>query len=292
MENHSIQPPRHTAAGFFLHLLQGVLIGLGAVLPGLSGGVLCVVFGVYAPMMALLSHPLRAFRQYAPVLLPIALGMGGGFLGVSRLLGLLLNAYPDASVCVFAGLIAGMFPALFREAGKAKAKEYAAMGTAFTVVLALLAALDIAAVSISPHTGWYGFCGFCLALSIIAPGLSFSTLLMPLGLYTPFVEGIGALDGRILCPAGIAAVLTVLLLARVMHVLLERYHALVSYTIIGIVAAATLAILPYQSVLGGFVPCAVNSLCLAAGAAAAQLLDRLSRRVDAPETVRQKDSGR
>ena len=34
-----------------LRVLQGVLIGVGAVLPGISGGVLCVVFGIYKPVM-------------------------------------------------------------------------------------------------------------------------------------------------------------------------------------------------------------------------------------------------
>ena len=52
-----------TVGGFLIKLLQGVLIGLGAVLPGISGGVLCVVFGVYAPIMALLSNPFRAFKR-------------------------------------------------------------------------------------------------------------------------------------------------------------------------------------------------------------------------------------
>ena len=54
-----------------------------------------------------------------------------------------------------------------------------------------LGTLNVASVTITPNFGWYLFCGFCLALSVIAPGMSFSTLLMPLGLYTPFVDGIG-----------------------------------------------------------------------------------------------------
>ena len=45
-----------TIGGFIFKLFQGMLIGLGAVLPGISGGVLCVVFGVYAPIRALLSN--------------------------------------------------------------------------------------------------------------------------------------------------------------------------------------------------------------------------------------------
>ena len=40
-----------------LRVLQGMLVGVGAVLPGISGGVLCVVFGIYKPVMELLSNP-------------------------------------------------------------------------------------------------------------------------------------------------------------------------------------------------------------------------------------------
>ena len=45
-----------------LLFFQGVLIGTGAILPGISGGVLCVAFGIYEPMMAFLSHPISSFK--------------------------------------------------------------------------------------------------------------------------------------------------------------------------------------------------------------------------------------
>ena len=53
-----------------LQVLQGVMIGVGAVLPGISGGVLCVVFGIYKPVMELLSNPFRRFRTHVPKLPP------------------------------------------------------------------------------------------------------------------------------------------------------------------------------------------------------------------------------
>ena len=52
-------------------VIQGALIGLGAVLPGISGGVLCVVFGIYKPIMELLSHPIKNFKTHVPKLLPV-----------------------------------------------------------------------------------------------------------------------------------------------------------------------------------------------------------------------------
>ena len=58
---------------------QGALIGLGAVLPGISGGVLCVVFGIYRPVMELLSSPFKRFRTHVPKLLPVIIGAAVDF---------------------------------------------------------------------------------------------------------------------------------------------------------------------------------------------------------------------
>ena len=51
-------------------LLCGALIGAGAILPGVSGGVLAVVFDVYRPMMETLAHPGRGIRKYWHIFLP------------------------------------------------------------------------------------------------------------------------------------------------------------------------------------------------------------------------------
>lgn len=93
---------------FFIRIVQGALIGLGAVLPGISGGVLCVIFGIYKPVMELLSHPFRNFKTHVPKLIPVIIGMGVGFLGIANLLAFFLEKYPNPSVCLFVGLIAGM----------------------------------------------------------------------------------------------------------------------------------------------------------------------------------------
>ena len=270
---------------FLIRLMQGALIGLGAVLPGISGGVLCVVFGIYQPIMELLSHPFRALKKHAEMLLPVLIGLCAGFLGIAKLLGFLLNRYPDASVCLFAGLIIGMLPSLFREGRKkgSSPKDYAALGITFAVVLALLMTLRFVSVSITANAGWYVLCGFCLALSIIAPGMSFSTLLMPLGLYTPFVEGIGNFDFSVLIPGGIGAVVTVILFARLVNRLLDRYYSTVSHAIIGIVIAATLPIIPYAGFVSSVTAAIVNTCCLTGGVAATLLLDHVNSKVEVPE---------
>ena len=260
-----------------LRVLQGVLIGVGAVLPGISGGVLCVVFGIYKPVMELLGDPIRKFRTHVPKLLPVIVGGAVGFLGVAKILAFFLEAYPAPSVCLFIGPITGMLPSLFREANeKGRVKNaWVPLAVAFVVILALLISLNLFSITITPNFGWYVFCGFCLALSVIAPGMSFSTLLMPLGLYTPFVDGLGSLDFSILVPAGIGAVVTVICLARAVDALFDHFYAYAFHAIIGIVIAATIMIVPVDSFtsLGS---AAVNVVCLAVGVAAALALDRFN----------------
>ena len=264
-----------------LQVLQGVLIGVGAVLPGISGGVLCVVFGIYKPVMELLSNPFRRFRTHVPKLLPVIVGAAAGFLGVAKLLAFLLEKYPDPSVCLFVGLIAGMLPSLFREAGeKGRPKgSWVSLALAFAVILALLISLNLFSVTIAPSFPWYLFCGFCLALSVIAPGMSFSTLLMPLGLYTPFVDGLGSLKPEVLAPAAIGAVVTVICLAKAVNALFDRFYAYAFHAIIGIVIAATVMIIPFGSFAASAGSAAANLVCLVAGLAAALALDKFNQSV-------------
>ena len=262
-------------------VIQGAVIGLGAVLPGISGGVLCVVFGIYKPIMELLSHPLKNFKTHVPKLLPVIVGLGVGFMGIANLLSFFLEKYPAPSVCLFVGLIVGMMPSLFREAGEKGRSQgsFISMGIAMAAVFALLLTLQASSVQIVPNFVWYLFCGFCLALSVIAPGMSFPTLLMPLGLYTPFVDGIGHLNMGVLLPGGLGALITVILLAKAVNALFERYYSLAFHAIIGIVIAATAMIIPFQSFAISVGQCVVNVLCLAVGIIAALLLDRFNRNV-------------
>ena len=288
--------PKESPMKSIVRVLQGALIGLGAVLPGISGGVLCVIFNVYQPIMEVLSHPFKALKKHARLLIPVLLGVVLGFLGIAKLLGFLLERYEAPSVCLFIGLIGGMLPSLFREAGEKGRNKYSfiALGAAFVIVLSLLISLKVIQVQIPVNFFSYLFCGFCLALSIIAPGMSFSTLLMPLGLYQPFVDGIGSLDFGVLVPAGIGAALTVLLLVKLINWLIENHYSVMFHAIVGIVIAATLAIIPFGSFVIGNVlinesgtitttvtaaSIVINAICLVGGAIAALLLDRMNTRV-------------
>ena len=59
---------------WIVKIIQGALIGAGGVFPGVSGGVLAVLFGVYKPLMRLLAHPIKELKRSAIELWPIIVG--------------------------------------------------------------------------------------------------------------------------------------------------------------------------------------------------------------------------
>ena len=275
------QKKRFNPLPFFYRIIQGALIGLGAVLPGISGGVLSVIFGIYKPIMELLSNPFKNFKSHVPSLVPVFIGSMIGFLGVANVLAYFLEKYPDPSICVFIGLITGMLPSLFREAGEHGRSEgsFLSMIICMIVIFALLIGLQMLSIEVKPNFLWYLFCGFCLALSIIAPGMSFSTLLMPLGLYTPFVDGIGHFDIDILVPAIIGTLVTVICFAKAINSLFKNFYSIAFHGIIGIVIAATITIIPVSGFMS-METAVVNIICIVVGIVAALLLDKFNSRVN------------
>ena len=108
--------------------------------------------------------------------------------------------------------------------------------------------------------------------------MRFSTLLMPLGLYTPFVEGIGHFDMAILIPGGIGAVVTVILLAKAINALFDNYYSIAFHGIVGIVIAATVMIIPVSGFLSAG-SAIVNSICIVVGVVIALALDKFNSSV-------------
>lgn len=238
-----------TPKNFILRVLQGLLIGAGAILPGISGGVLAVIFGIYRPMMESLAHPKTALKRHLPTLAPIGIGWLAGFLGGSGLIFLLFNQSETIATCLFVGLILGTLPSLWRDAGEQgrKKADYAACAVCFLGLSALLLYVQYGALYEMP-ANFFGFvfCGVLWGLSFIVPGMTSSSILMAVGLLTPLVAGVSSLDFAVLIPWAIGMGGTVALLARAVDKLFKRRYSLFSHAVFGVVLASTVAIIPFS----------------------------------------------
>ena len=261
-------------------LLCGLLIGAGAILPGVSGGVLAVIFDIYRPFMELLTHPKKALPKYLPWFPPIIIGWILGFMGFAKGIAAALNLSGTVTVWLFIGLIFGTVPSLFREAGKEgrRASSWISLVLcALSVFWGLFYVSHIAEVQVEPNFWWYNFCGALFGMGIVIPGMTSSTVMMALGLYQPMLEGLANLDVMVLLSTVPGLLLTMALLARLVSWVFRRHYSVAYHGILGIVLASTLVIIPTG--YDGWGEILLSILCCIGGFALAFGMARLDRRI-------------
>ena len=265
---------------FLLWLLEGIVVGFGAILPGVSGGTLCVAFGMYRPIIDTLAHVRSGIRKHGLMLLTFFAGVLVGFVALSGLAAWLLAKDTALVTCVFIGFIIGTFPELWQDAGAQgrTGRGIFAMVLGFAAMAVLLGALKTTvAITVAPGMAGFLLCGVLWGLSFIVPGLSSSSLLLFFGLYQPMLAGIAAFDLTVLLPLGVGMALCVLLLSRIIERTYQKHFSIVSHGILGIVAATALMILPKWD--GSVQMLMINLLAILFGCVLSYGFSRLCRNV-------------
>ena len=259
--------------------LCGILIGAGAILPGVSGGVLAVAFDLYRPFMEMLTHPKRALPKYWR-LIP-ALGLGGliGFFGFAKGISAALNVSAAVTTWAFIGLIVGTVPSLYREAGK-EGRSRASWVSLFLCAGAIFAGLfyvsRVLSVHLEPSFWSFTLCGALFGLGIVVPGLATSSVLMALDLYQPIVRGLSEMNLSVLLSTLPGMALTVLLLARLVNWVFQKHYSVAFHGILGVVIASTMVIVPVEYAGAGEV--VLSAVCAAVSFLLAFSLSGLDRR--------------
>ena len=228
-------------------MIKGIVIALGFILPGISGGVLAAILGIYERMIRFLAHPFKQLKEDVLYFLPVAIGMLLGIGLFSYPIEYLLEHYQVYVLWSFAGAIIGTVPSLVKEANRDSERDKIDLiwfWTTFIISGIALYGLNFVVGSLSASFLNFILAGSLLALGILVPGLSPSNLLLILGLYGPMLTGFKSFDlfGTFL-PIGIGAVLTLIAFSKFMDYALRVYHSRVYHFIIGIVLSSTLLIL-------------------------------------------------
>ena len=230
-----------------LWMIQGCIVGIGAILPGVSGGTLCYAFGIYDPLIEVLSNPFKGLKKHWKLLIFVLFGVAAGFVCFAGVTNWLLKWNKSVVMCVFVGLIAGTIPDIWKDAGsqgRGKGSIIALIVSCIGVTTLFYLLDHVLDLTIQPgFVGWL-ICGLFWGLSFIVPGFSSSTLLLFFGIYEAMSAGISQLDFNVLIPLGLAMLATLLLLSNLMKWVFAKHHAIISHCIMGFVIGTTLMILP------------------------------------------------
>jgi putative membrane protein len=232
---------------WFFRFIKGMFIGTGAILPGVSGGALAAVFGIYERIIAFLADIRKDFLKNVIFFSPVGLGAVFCIFALSKPLLYFLETAKIQVMWCFVGCIVGTLPALFREAGKKGRKPrhiVLTIVTAVVVLIGLWAANQYFDVAMPQNFFTWLLAGVIFAFGMIVPGLSPSNFLIYMQMFEPMTEGISKLDFSVILPLAIGAILCVLLFAKLMKWILLKAYASVFHLILGVVIASTAIIIP------------------------------------------------
>ena len=196
-------------------VVSGIVMGIGCVLPGVSGGILAISLGVYEKMLAALGNLFRAFRRNMRYLLPLGVGGVIGILLTSNVLSLVIARYEAQLLSLFTGLVLGSLSELYAEVRldgpKLKAKHFVAvaLGLGFVLLFALGESSVSKTTNTTELTIWGAVVsGAVLSFGTIIPGISSSFILVYLGLYPAVIAAItSVLDIKTLASSGLATMI-------------------------------------------------------------------------------------
>ncbi|WP_461809947.1 DUF368 domain-containing protein [Faecalimonas sp.] len=245
-------------------ILQGMVVGIANIIPGVSGGTMMVAMGLYDRLIHAITHLKSEFKESMKLLIPIFAGAGIAIIALSRLFEFLLETYPIPTNFAFCGLIAGSLPFILKKVKghKVTIGKLIPFFIFFGVVI-IMALLGETGGSNADVT--FGFVnviklfgvGIIAAATMVVPGVSGSMMLMLLGYYDTILKSINdfvdalvkfnmgelATGIGILAPFGVGVVIGIFLIAKLIEFIFSKAEIHAYYGIIGLILASPIAIL-------------------------------------------------
>lgn len=243
------------------YLLCGLAMGAADVVPGVSGGTIAFITGIYQKLLdaiqafdmnffqVFLSGKFREALDRIPwsFLLPLAAGIGCSIFSLAKLVLYLLHTYPVVIWSFFFGLIVASIVMLFRDLRHRGPTAWAALAVGALFAWWLTGAETIHMTQNPPMLFLAGFIAIC---AMILPGISGAFILVLLGQYQYVLSAVSTLNLPVLAVFALGCVCGLLLFARVLNFCLRRFHTGTLALLIGVMAGSLRTVWPWHE--GGF----------------------------------------
>jgi len=239
-------------------IIAGIAIGIANVIPGVSGGTIAVVFGVYSDLIGAASLDIKIIKANFKIYLCLFGGIGLGVLLFARLFKIVYERFPIQTNFFFIGLIIGSIFIIFefvREKEQKSSFKTASKILWFFIGLSIMLALYFFKGAAASSTaavetlslGSFIFlflAGFAGAAAMVIPGISGSFLLLIMGAYYTVIKAITELNIPVLIPVGLGILAGIILSARLIGFLMEKFPKITYAFILGLVAGSIRHMLP------------------------------------------------
>ena len=258
-----------------VHLARGAAIGVVETIPGISGGTMALVVGIYERLIAQAGHLVGAVRALLPggaggdtrpgaelrrvdwgLLVPVAAGMVLAVVLASQVLPGLIEAHPVGARAVFLGMVAASVAVPLRITGMLHGvREWAVVAVAFAGTFVVSGLPPASAGDGRPPYLLVGLAAAVAVCALVLPGFSGSFLLLVFGLYEPTLRAVRDLDLAYIAVFGLGAVLGLGTFVSLLQWLLEHHRRTLMVIMVGVLLGALRALWPWQDdVRGVLVP--------------------------------------
>lgn len=233
------------------NIYRGLMMGASDVIPGVSGGTIAVLLGIYDRLIASISGLFsKEWKRHISFLIPLAIGMGVAILALANLIEYLYDHYPKQTEFFFLGLILGVLPYLFRQAN---VKQTFKMRH---VILFIIGAILISLMIFRPEAngiitdrslGTYVllfFSGMAGSAAMILPGISGSLVLLMIGVYQTVMSAITHWEFDVIVVVGIGIACGILLVSKIIQFFLMNYRTGTFALILGLVTGSLVVVFP------------------------------------------------
>lgn len=240
-------------------VLRGMCIGAADLVPGVSGGTMALILGVYRRLIAAIAHidsvflgHIRRFEimsalRHIDILFtaPIALGVFITLLVFSRIIpfSLLMNSFPEPTFGFFFGLVLASTIGLMShvELGGWRGVCWILLGFFIGLSISILVPVQ------TPDAAWFLFlCGMAAVFALLVPGISGAFVLLILGKYADALEALGRFDLPFILPLIAGIISGALLFSRAINWLLDHFYRSTMLTVIGVLFGSLLAVWPFK----------------------------------------------
>ena len=240
---------------YLIILLKGIAFGIANLIPGVSGGTIAVITGVYEKLIYSINNLFKDFKNSIKFLIPFGVGILLAVVLGSKLFELCLTHIPIPTTCLFMGFVLGGIPSL----AKPLKKDINALNIIIAVICFILVTvflfIDIKNNSIIDFQIKDYFilflCGLLASVAMVLPGLSGMLIIMLFGYYDLIQSTLANLTDfslflsnlKVILPVGAGVVIGIFSACKIFSILLKKYPKQCSFAIVGFVIASVICIL-------------------------------------------------
>lgn len=241
--------------------IKGIVLGVAFVIPGVSGGTLAVLLGIYEELIEAASNFYKSiadFKKYFMYLLPIGLGIIFSVAVFAKLIKFGLDKAPIITILIFLGMIIGGIPALVRnvKGTKINLKDMTLMLVGLIIVISMLifhksnSNVVLTNMSITGYITLF-LVGAIAAVTMVVPGISGSFTLMLIGYYEPILNLVNDITSfKNLGPNLIlififmlGVFIGIIFISKIIEWCLKHYKRETYYAIIGFVLSSIISVI-------------------------------------------------